>query len=326
MIVECAVYEDGERREGTLELEQACEAAQEPGAFVWIDLFEPTQGEFRALREEFGLHPLAVEDALLAHERPKLERYDDVAFLALKTATYDDPQEEVRIGEIMLFAGEAFVITVRHGEGTELDGVRERVEGDPEALRRGPAGTLHAVLDFVVDGYEPVVRGLQTDIDEVEEALFSSDGRGSTRRIYELGREVLEFSRAVQPLVEPVTRLAGRNGAAGHAIDDELQRYFKDVEDHVVRIDQWVSAQRDLLSNLLQANLTQVTIGQNSDMRRISAWVAIFAVPTAVAGIYGMNFEHMPELKWELGYPAVMAIIAVACLFLYTRFKRSGWL
>jgi magnesium transporter len=327
VIVECAVYEDGERRAGELELSDACEAAQEPGAFVWIDLFEPTQGEFRALREEFGLHPLAVEDALLAHERPKLERYDDVAFLALKTVVYDDAEEEVRIGEVLLFAGEAFVITVRHGEGTVLDAVRERVEGDPDVLRRGAAGTLHAVLDHVVDAYEPVVRGLQADIDEVENALFSSGGGDSTRRIYKLGREVLEFSRAVQPLVEPVMRLANREGAAGAGdIDEDLQRYFKDVEDHVVRIDQWVASQRDLLSNLLQANLTQVTIGQNADMRRISAWVAIVAVPTAVAGIYGMNFEHMPELRWTLGYPSVLLFIAAVCSVLYWRFKKAGWL
>jgi magnesium transporter len=327
VIVECAVYEDGERRPGELELEQACEAASEPGAFVWIDLFEPTQGEFRALREEFGLHPLAVEDALMAHERPKLERYGDVAFLALKTAVYDDAAEEVRIGEIMLFSGEAFVITVRHGEGTELDDVRERVEAQPDTLRRGPTGTLHAVLDHVVDAYEPVVRGLQTDIDEVENALFGGDGDASTRRIYELGREVLEFSRAVQPLVEPVTRLAeSGETAAGQAVDDELRRYFSDVRDHVVRIDGWVAAQRELLSNLLQANLTQVTIGQNADMRRISAWVAIFAVPTAIAGIYGMNFDHMPELRWSLGYPAVLMTIVVVCSVLYWRFKRAGWL
>ena len=326
MIVDCAVYKDGERREEELELRDACEAAAEPGAFVWIDAFEPTEDEFRALREEFGLHPLAVEDALEAHERPKLEHYDGVAFLTLKTAVYDDDREEVRIGEILLFAGASFVISVRHGEGTDLDDVRKAFEGEPEKLRRGPAAALHAVLDHVVDGYEPVVRGLQTDIDEVETTLFSGEGGDATRRIYRLGREVLEFSRAVQPLVEPVSRLARRQGPAGEEIDKELQRYFSDVEDHVVRIDQWVTAQRDLLNNLLQANLTQVTVGQNEDMRRISAWVAIVAVPTAVAGIYGMNFEHMPELKWSLGYPAVLVFIAVVSILLYWRFKKAGWL
>jgi magnesium transporter len=327
VIVDCALYENGRRRPEELELEQACEAAADPGAFVWIDLFEPTQGEFRALREEFGLHPLAVEDALMAHERPKLERYGAVAFLALKTAVYDDAAEEVAIGEILLFAGDSFVITVRHGTGTELDEVRAQLEDEPEMLRRGPAGTVHGVLDHVVDAYEPVVQGLQTDIDEVENALFGGDGDASTRRIYELGREVLELSRAVQPLVDPISQLASRRGLGDNAvIDEELERYFSDVEDHIVRVDQWVSAQRDLLNNLLQANLTQVTIGQNEDMRRISAWVAIAAAPTLIAGVYGMNFEHMPELKWELGYPAVVLGILLICSFLYWRFKRAGWL
>ena len=322
MIVECAVYEEGRRRPEALELKDACEAGQEPGAFVWVDLYEPTAEEFSALESEFGLHPLAVEDAVGAHERPKLERYDGVTFVVVKTVTYDDAREEVRFGEIMVFTGENFAITVRHGEGTALDDVRERVERDPEHLRGGPAGALHAVLDHVVDGYEPVVAGLQVDIDQVEEELFSGGGGGATKRIYRLGREVLEFSRAVSPLVEPVERLA--KGGLGH--DDETEAAFRDVRDHVLRTEQWVAAQRELLSNLLQANLTQISIQQNNDMRRISAWVAIAAVPTMVAGIYGMNFEHMPELGWTFGYPLVLALIAIACVVLYTRFKRAGWL
>ena len=320
VIVDCAVYEEEGRRAGQVPLDQACEASNEPGTFVWIDLYEPTGDEFEALREEFSLHPLAIEDALEAHERPKLERYGDVAFLVLRTAHYDDDTEDVIFGEIMVFSGERFVITVRHEAAPGLETVRERI--DAAHLRHGTAGVVHALVDLVVDGYGPVVSGLQEDIDEIEESLFSSGG-SDTRRIYALGREVVEFSRAVQPLVDPARELTG--GALGDA-DEELRSYFRDVQDHVEKVDGHVAAQRELLSNLLQANLTQVTIAQNADMRKISAWVAIVAVPTMVAGIYGMNFDHMPELRWQYGYPAVLSVIAIVCGILFTRFKRSGWL
>jgi magnesium transporter len=319
VIVECAVYQDGRRRAGALPLDQACEAGQEPGAFVWVGLVEPTADEFEAMRREFALHPLAVEDALSAHERPKLERYGDMTFVVLKSAEYRDEAEEVRFGQVMVFVGESFVITVRHGEGADLAAVRRRVEGDPAALRRGTAGALHAIVDAVVDGYEPVVTGLQNDVDEAEQELFGGSSSQVTVRIYKLGREVLGFSRAVAPLVAPVEHLV-RQG------DEELRSYFRDVYDHLVRINQQVEAMHELLSSLLQANLTQVSVRQNEDMRKISAWVAILAVPTMIAGIYGMNFEHMPELRWELGYPAVLTVIAVICTGLYVRFKRSGWL
>jgi magnesium transporter len=320
VIVECAVYEDGRRQARDLPLDEACEAAQADGAFVWVGLFEPTAEEFEAMRREFALHPLAVEDALGAHERPKLERYGDMTFVVLKTAQYLDDTEEVRFGQVMVFAGESFVITVRHGLNNDLREVRERVESDPEALRRGTTGALHAIVDAVVDAYEPVVAGLQTDVDQVEQELFG-DGGGSavTVRIYRLGRQVLGFSRAVGPLVAPVEHLARVAGP-------DMGSYFRDVYDHLVRVNQQVEAMHELLANMLQANLTQVSVRQNEDMRKISAWVAILAVPTMIAGIYGMNFEHMPELKWELGYPAVLLVIAVACSFLYVRFKRAGWL
>jgi magnesium transporter len=324
VIVECAVYEDGQRREGDIALRDACEAGQEPGAFVWIDLYEPSADEFRALREEFDLHPLAVEDALVAHERPKLERYGDMRFVVLKTACYDDDRETVDFGEVMLFAGESFAITVRHGAATDLEDLRDEIERDGERMRRGALAVVHAVVDKVVDDYEPVVAGLQGDIDEVEQGLFSDVNAPTTKRIYRLGREVLEFSRAVQPLVDPVRRLA-RGDLPGER-SEEMLEYFRDVQDHLERVDGWVAAQRELLSNLLQANLTQVTIAQNADMRRISAWVAIVAVPTAIAGIYGMNFEHMPELRWRIGYPLVIGLILLICTTLYVRFKRSGWL
>jgi magnesium transporter len=246
-----------------------------------------------------------------------------MAFLVLRTASYDDEAEDVSFGEVMLFAGEDFAITVRHGQATDFADVRARLEAEPARLRRGSVGIVHAVVDKVVDDYEPVVAGLQQDIDEVEQGLFEPAGDGTTRRIYALGREVIEFSRAVHPLVEPVRHLA-RGEIPG--ADGDLRRYFRDVQDHIERVDGWVASQRELLSNLLQANLTQVTITQNSDMRKISAWVAIAAVPTMIAGIYGMNFEHMPELKWTFGYPLVVAVILSACVGLYLRFKRVGWL
>ncbi len=323
MIVECAVYEDGRRQARDLPLDEACEAAQADGAFVWVGLFEPTPEEFESMTREFSLHPLAVEDALSAHERPKLEHYGDVTFMVLKTAEYDDDAEQVRFGQVMVFVGPSFVITVRHGTVSDLAEVRRRVESDPDALARGTVSALHAIVDFVVDGYEPVVAGLQTDVDQAEEDLFGG-GAGSavTVRIYRLGRHVLGFSRAVAPLVAPVEYLA-RSGMEG---GDAMKTYFRDVYDHLVRIHQQVDAMHELLANLLQANLTQVSVRQNEDMRKISAWVAILAVPTMIAGIYGMNFEHMPELRWELGYPAVLTLIAVACSFLYVRFKRAGWL
>jgi magnesium transporter len=323
VIVECALYEDGARRDGNLPLDQACEAAQQDEAFVWVDLYEPTLEEFEALRQEFSLHPLAIEDATEAHERPKLERYEGVLFMVLKTVSYDDETEDLTFGEIMVFRGASFVITVRHGAAQDLDDVKQRVHDEPSKLKHGTAGILHAVVDKVVDEYEPVVDGLQQDIDEVEVGLFGDQGDGSTKRIYRLGREVLEFARATRPLVEPVHALATDDRID---IADELRTYFRDIEDHIERVDAWVTAQRELLSNLLQANLTQVTIRQNEDMRKISAYVAIFAVPTAIAGIYGMNFRHMPELRWELGYPFALFLIVTLCAAMFWRLKKSGWL
>ena len=321
-IVECAVYENGQRREGDLPIEHACEKGQQEGAFVWVGLFEPTEDEFEAMRQEFSLHPLAVEDALGSHQRPKIERYGDMTFVVLKTAAYVDETEEVVFGQVLVFVGESYVITVRHGDVQDLSTVRARIEEAPEHLRRGPAAALHAIVDAVVDGYEPVVEGLQQDVDQAEEELFGGTG-GVTVRIYKLGREVLEFSRAVTPLVQPMEQLVK---GEEHDVEEDMRSYFRDVLDHVLRVNQQVNAMHELLSNLLQANLTQVSVRQNEDMRKISAWVAILAVPTMIAGIYGMNFEHMPELRWEYGYPAVLVVIAAACSALYARFKRSGWL
>jgi magnesium transporter len=325
MIVDCAIYEDGERRAGDLDVAEAARAAGDDStpAFAWLGVHEPTTEEFDAVRREFDLHELAVEDAVEAHERPKLEVYGETLFVVLKTLRYIDSEEVIRSGEIMLFVNPAFVITVRHGDASDLHPVREAIEKRPDLLRCGPGAILHAVIDRVVDDYEPAVQGIEVDIQQVEQQVFSDDGANPAQRIYRLEREVLEMQRAVVPLAAPVDRLA-----RGHfdLVSPEMRDYFRDVHDHLLRVAGRVEGFRDLLSSALQANLTQVTVRQNADMRRISAWVAILAVPTMIAGIYGMNFEHMPELSWRYGYPAVLVLIVVACGILYRAFRRAGWL
>jgi magnesium transporter len=325
MIVDCAIYEDGERRAGDLAVSEAARAAgdETTPAFAWLGVHEPTPEEFDAVAREFDLHELAVEDAVEAHERPKLEVYGETLFVVLKTLRYIDSEEVIRSGEIMLFVNPAFVITVRHGDASELHPVREAIEKRPDLLRCGPGAVLHAVIDRVVDDYEPAVQGLEIDIQQVEEQVFSDAAVNPAQRIYRLEREVLEMQRAVVPLAAPVDRLA-----RGHfgLVSPEMRDYFRDVHDHLLRVAGRIEGFRELLSSALQANLTQVTVRQNEDMRRISAWVAILAVPTMIAGIYGMNFRHMPELAWRYGYPAVVALILVACGLLYRAFRRAGWL
>jgi magnesium transporter len=323
VILDCAIYENGVRRDGRVELGHAYDERHEPGKFVWVGLYEPTEEEFDSLTREFDLHPLAVEDAIHAHQRPKLEVYGDMVFIVLKTARYVDPTEVIQLGEVLVFIGDDFVITVRHGEASSLRPVREALDANPARLRHGPGAVLHAILDRIVDDYQPAIEGLETDIDEVEEQLFSGERTNPAERIYRLQREVLGFRKATAPLVEPIEKLA-----RGHyeLIHPEIRDYFRDVNDHLIRVRDQLDAMRDLLSSSLQANLAQVGVRQNEDMRRISAWVAIIAVPTAIAGIYGMNFEHMPELRWELGYPgAVLAMLAI-CVLLYRYFRRVGWL
>jgi magnesium transporter len=322
MIVDCAVYEQGRRRDGKLELKDVVDQVDREGSFVWIGLVEPAAEEFDAVAREFGLHELAVEDAVKAHQRPKLEMYGDTMFLVLKTARYEDSQEVVEFGEVLVFLGDGFIVTVRHGQG-DLHEVRERLEEKPELLKCGPGAALHAILDKIVDDYMPALFGLENDIEEVETEVFSSAGRNPAQRIYLLKREVLEFIRATFPLVEPVNRLAGGNYESIHP---DIRTYFRDVHDHLVRVHEQLEGFRDLLTSVLSANLTQVSVRLNEDVRKISAAVAILAVPTMIAAIYGMNFDHMPELRWSFGYPLVLAVMASICLALYRFFKRAGWL
>jgi magnesium transporter len=322
MIVDCAAYEQGCRRDGELRLEEAGEAARGDGAFVWLGLLEPTAEEFESIAREFDLHELAVEDSIKAHQRPKVELYGDTLFVVVKTARYVDSEEVIEVGELMLFVNPGFIITVRHGEG-ELGPVRERIERRPELLRLGPGMALYAILDQVVDGYEVAAQGVEVDIQEVERQVFSEDRHNPAERIYKLEREVLDFNGAVAPLSPAVEEIVRGNF---EVVPEELLEYFRDVHDHLHRVNGQIAGFRDLLGSALHANLTQVSVHQNEDMRKISAWVAIIAVPTMVAGIYGMNFKHMPELGWRLGYPAVLLLIVIACAFLYRRFKQAGWL
>ncbi|MFG2021021.1 magnesium and cobalt transport protein CorA [Actinomadura geliboluensis] len=293
--------------------------------FVWVGLHEPSATELADIAEVFGLHPLAVEDAIHAHQRPKLEHYDDVHFVVMKTVGYVPSEpggaEVVVTGEIMLFCGPDFVVTVRHGTHGELGTVRRDLERDPARLALGPAAVLHAVADRVVDGYVGVADAVMEDIDEVEEAVFSPERTDESRRIYRLKREVIQLKRAVGPLAGPLRNLSGRR-----FVPAEIKEYLRDVEDHLTRVREQVESYDELLNPILQAHMTQVTVADNKDMRKISAWGAIFMVPTAIAGVYGMNFKFMPETQWHYGYPLILGVIGLACLSLYRGFRRNGWL
>ncbi len=326
MIVDCAVYTDGRRRAGALRLDEALQASKDPGSFVWIEIYEPTPQELDAVRAELDLHELAVEDALTAHQRPKLEVFGDDLFVVLKTARYLDASETVRLAEIQLFVGATYVVTVRHGEASDLAHVRAEIERDVDRMRCGPLAVLHAVIDRVVDDYHPVIVGLDNDLAEIEDAVFDPArprGFDPSQRIFKLKREVLELYRNTEPFLDPLARLAGGQ-VPNHR--EELASYFRDVEDHLTRTVTSLAQLRDLLTDALDANIAQVTVRQNDDMRTISAWLAIAGVPTVGGAIYGMNFQHMPELEWTFGYPAAMAVMAAACLALHRRFKQIGWL
>jgi magnesium transporter len=322
VIVDMALYENGLRRPGEVDLEQMYEACRSPECFAWIGLFKPTEAEFDSVRREFDLHELAVEDAVKAHQRPKLEIYGDSLFLVLKSARYKEETEEVELGETQIFVGEGFIITVRHGE-TKLHDVRLGLEQRPDLLKLGQGAALYAIIDRVVDDYAPITEALEQDIRDVEAEVFSDSRTNPAERVYKLKREVLKLYGAFAPLVEPVDRL---ERGAFRFIPDELGPYFRDVKDHLIRFVRQVDGFRELLTSVLTANLTQISVRQNEDVRKISAWAAIIAVPTAIAGIYGMNFEHMPELGWTFGYPLVWLVILAACFLLYRNFKRVGWL
>ncbi|MEV6173709.1 magnesium/cobalt transporter CorA [Streptomyces sp. NPDC051954] len=332
MIVDCAIYRDGLRTEGPADFSDALTLCRVGGdAFVWIGLYEPTEGEFGRVTEEFGLHPLAVEDALTAHQRPKLEVYDDSLFMVLKPVAYEPKSDNVTSGEVMVFIGDSFVVTVRHGEEAPLTEVRRRLEAEPEMLRHGPTGVLYAIADAVVDHYVDVAGELGTDLEELEAEVFSPTGGGTRHtasRIYNFKRQILEFRRATGPLAQPLDRLAGTgmSGLRVPFVPEKAQPFFRDINDHLTRVNESVEGLDRLVSDVLSAHLAQMSVRQNDDMRKISAWAAMAAVPTMIAGIYGMNFDHMPELHWLWSYPTLIAAMAALEVLLYRLFKSRGWL
>jgi magnesium transporter len=326
VIVDSAVYRQGKRIVDDLppsELGRVRKLATEPGDFVWVGLHDPSEEELATVAEEFGLHPLAVEDAFTAHQRPKLERYEHTLFLTLKSLWYVDESDAVETGEINMFVGDDFVVTVRHGSGSELHSARRDLEAKSTVLTHGPSAVVYAVCDRVVDGYLTVMDALEEDVDEVETSVFSAQRTSDSARIYTLKREIAEARRAVLPLREPMRRFA--TGAVP-GIDEKSAPFFRDVLDHLNRVAETVDGLDQLLSTAFDAHLAQISVQQNEDMRKISAGAAIIVVPTLIAGVYGMNFDHMPELSWTYGYPYAIALMAGLCLILWVWFKRSGWL
>jgi magnesium transporter len=337
-IGDCAVYEDGRRRPGRVPLDEAGDIARTTSGFVWIGLQQPSREDITAVAAEFGLPHLAVEDAVKAHQRPKLEVYGDIGFVVLKPVRYVDHDEVVDVSEIAMFLGHNFVVTVRHGTSDVLRRVRQELDHDElQVGRHGPTSVLYRAADLVVDGYEEAIDYINEDVDEIETQVFASTEGDHTERIYKRKREIAEFRRAVLPLAEPLNRLAG---GRVEGIDTATAPYFRDVHDHLLRAADAIEGHDRLLSDVLQADLarvtarqseiavrqTEISVRQNEDMRKISAWAAIALVPTAIAGIYGMNFDNMPELSWHYGYFIVLGVIATACVSLYILFRRNGWL
>jgi magnesium transporter len=336
-LVDNAVYVDGHRSADPTSLEETYEVLRERHGMAWIGLYRPDAEEIRSVANEFHLHDLAVEDAITAHQRPKLERYDTTLFIVLRPARYLDATERVEFGELHIFTGQDFVVTIRHAEAPDLAKVRRRLEASPELLCCGPEAILYAIFDQVVDEYAPVVAGLENDIDEIEDQLFQGDPSVS-RRIYELLREVIEFQRATHPLLDILTSL--ENGFDKYDVDLELRRNLRDVQDHAIRVVERADSFRALLQNALTVHttlvgqqqndemrsLTEASLAQNEEVKKISAWAAILFAPTLVGTIYGMNFTHMPELHWVVGYPLALALMVATSLVLYLLFKRRGWL
>jgi magnesium transporter len=336
-LIDDAIYVDGRRVATPETLQDVFEVLKEKAGFAWIGLYRPTDDEVRSVADEFTLHHLAIEDALKGHQRAKIERYSDTLFLVLRPARYLDEEERVEFGELHVFVGPDFVVTIRHAESPDLASVRHRLEGTPDLLAFGPQAVLYAILDQVIDEYAPVVAGLENDIDEIEDQLFDGD-QAVSRRIYALSREVIEFQRATQPLIGMLESLQA--GFEKHGVDVELHRHLRDVLDHTIRVVERGDAFRQLLQNALTVHSTLVAQRQNDETRRlsetglaqseevkkISSWAAILFAPTLVGTIYGMNFTHMPELKWQFGYPFAITLMVAMGFGLYAVFKRKDWL
>jgi magnesium transporter len=323
MIVDYALYQNGLRYTEASNLGELIAKARTEGGFVWLGLAEPTEAEFEKITEDFQFHPLAVEDAVAAHQRPKFEEFPDVQVMVLKTAFYEERGSQISTGEIFCFIGDHFIVVVRHGSGAPLANTRHNLELDPKQLAKGPYAVLHAILDHVIDCYIEISIELETDVNQAEAKVFSSNRESASQEIYLLKREVIEFRHAIDPLLSPLQNIAS---IGARNIPEELTPFFRDTLDHLARASDAAAGLDSLLSSALQAEIAQVQLQQNEDMRKITAYVALASVPTMVAGIYGMNFDTMPELRWKFGYPIVLGGLVVVTIYLYRKFKKSGWL
>jgi magnesium transporter len=322
-VINCAAYSKG-RRVSNIPIADVSDVLKQPDRFVWIGLHEPEEELLAQVQEEFGLHDLAIEDAHRAHQRPKLENYGDSLFIALRTAAISNKENRVDFGETHFFLGENFIVTVRHGSSIAYTDVRNRCEKAPDLLQKGPGFALYAVMDSIVDQYFPVIEAMEAELGIVEDKIFGEKpSRETTEHIYQLKRELLEIKRAVSPLIDICNKLMRFDLAL---IPEDTRPYFRDVYDHALRINEMVDNARELLGGALEANFSMISISQSDVAKKFAGWAAIIAVPTMIAGIYGMNFARMPELHWTWGYPFALGLIVTACILLYFFFKRSGWL
>jgi magnesium transporter len=322
-VVNCAAYSDG-RRIATIPIQDISEHLSDPNGFVWIGLYEPVEETLKQIQEEFQLHDLAIEDAHRAHQRPKLETYGDTLFIVVRTAQINPESGQIDFGETHFFVGKNFILSIRHGSSRPYSEVRTRCESTPQLLRKGPGFALYAVMDSIVDGYFPVIQALELELENLEERIFAEKpSRETTRQIYDLKRQLVDVKRAISPLIDICTRLMRFDL---ELIPEDTRPYFRDVYDHVIRINEMVDSSREILTTALEANFSLISISENEIQKRFAGWAAILAVPTMIAGIYGMNFEFMPELNWVYGYPLILAIIFVVCALMYGGFKRARWL
>jgi magnesium transporter len=323
MILDSALYQDGRRNHQDASISELISFARREGGFIWVGVSEPSPAEFEKLAADFEFHPLAIEDAVMAKQRAKLEMYEGMTFVVLRTTFYEDRASQVTTGEILAFIGEHYIVVVRHGEGSPLTGVRNRLEQQPHLLAHGPYAVLHAIVDSVIDSYIAITGELEKDVIEVEQSVFSDRTAYNSEKIYFLKRELLEFSHAIHPLLVPLQRLAVD---FNDIVPDDLAPFFRDTLDHLHSAIDIADGLDNLLTSALSADLAHVQVQQNEDMRKITSWVALASTPTMVAGIYGMNFDQMPELRWSFGYPLVLSVMVAVTSFLYYKFKKAHWL
>jgi magnesium transporter len=323
VIVDIALYQEGRRIQGPTDISDQVDIARKNGGFVWVGLAEPTQEEFDHVVGELNFHPLAIEDAVSAKQRPKIEDYDGLTFFVIKTVFYNEARSEISTGELMCFVDKHFIVIVRHGEGTPLTTVRHDIEAKPDQLNMGPFAVLHAVVDRVIDEYTKIAAELENDVINIETKVFGGKRKTYSQEIYFLKREVIEYRHAIEPLIVPLQKITSETFTGAPSA---IKPFFRDTVDHLQHAHEHATGMDSLLTTVLQADLAHVQVRQNEDVRRISAWVALAAGPTMIAGIYGMNFETMPELTWKFGYPLVLGVIAALSGYLFYRFKKEKWL